>query len=90
MNKAEQLSVKLKQVDVVEGMKIIEKCYGEALFFDVIDDDAMCIMHNDGSVNIVEAMDKGRITVEAISSGNILKILHHYRPFKEIFKGKVQ
>ena len=50
----------------------------------------MCIMHSDGSVNIVDHMGKGRMAVKVISSANILKVLEHYRPFKEIFKGKVQ
>ena len=89
MNKAAQLSAKLEQVDVVEGMKIIEVWSDKSLFFDVIDD-AMCIMHDDGSVNIIEGMGKGGITVEVISSENILKVLQHYRPFKEVFKGKIQ
>lgn len=89
MNKAAQLAERLKHVDAAEGTKIIEGSYEEALHFDVIDD-AMCIMHADGSVNIVELMGKGVVTVETISSENILKVLKHYRPFKEVFKGQVQ
>lgn len=88
-SKAAHLSAKLEQVDVGEGMKIIEKANEEALHFDVIDD-AMCVMHDDGSVNIIEHMGKGVMTVEVISSGNILKVLKHYRPFKEVFKNQVQ
>ena len=89
MNKAAQLSEKLEKLNVAEGMKLIEKLNEEALYFDVIED-AMCIMHDDGSVNIIEGMGKGSITVEVISSENILKVLQHYRPFKEVFKGKIQ
>ena len=87
MNKAAQLSRKLEQVDIAEGTKIIEKSNEEALYFNVIED-AMCIMHDDGSVNIIDAahMHKGRMTVEVISAENILKVLKHYRPFKEVFK----
>ena len=89
MNKAAQLSKKLEQVDIAEGMGIIEKSSEEALYFDVIED-AMCIMHDDGSVNIVESLGSGVITSEVISSANILKVLQHYRPFKEVFKGNIQ
>ena len=89
MNKAAQLSKNLEQTGIAEGMKIIEKCNKEALHFDVIDD-AMCIMHDDGSVNIIENLGSGVITTEVISSANILKVLQHYRPFKEVFKGNVQ
>jgi len=89
MNKAAQLSEKLEKLNVAEGMQLIEKSNKEALYFDVIED-AMCIMHDDGSVNIIENMGSGVITGEVISSANILKVLHHYRPFKEVFKGNVQ
>ena len=89
MNKAAQLSEKLEQVDIAEGMKIIEKWNEEALYFDVIED-AMCIMHDDGSVNIIGNLGSGVITSEVISSANILKVLQHYRPFKEVFKGNIQ
>ena len=89
MHKAAQLSATLEQVDAVEGMKIIEAWSDKSLYSDVIDD-AMCIMHDDGSVNIIEHMGNGAITVEVISSENILKVLRHYRPFKEVFKGTVQ
>lgn len=89
MSKAAQLAARLEQVEVAEGMKIIEASTEKAIHFDVIDD-AMCIMHSDGSVNIVDHMGKGRVTVEVISSANILRVLKHYRPFKEVFEGKVQ
>lgn len=89
MSKAAQLAARLEQVDIAEGTRIIEASAEKAVHFDVIDD-AMCIMHSDGSVNIVDHMGKGRVTVEVISSANILKVLKHYRPFKEVFKGKVQ
>jgi len=89
MNKAAQLSEKLEQVDIAEGMKIIEKWNEEALYFDLIED-AMCIMHDDGSVNIIENFGSGVITSEVISSANILKVLQHYRPFKEVFKDNIQ
>lgn len=90
MNKAAELSQKLEGANIEEGMELIDKASEKALHFDVIDDDAMCIMHDDGSVNIIENMGNGVITSEVISSANILKVLHHYRPFKEVFKGKVQ
>jgi len=89
MNKAAQLSKALEQVDIAEGMKTIERWSEEALHFDVIED-AMCIMHDDGSVNIFENFGSGVITSEVISSANILKVLHHYRPFKEVFSGSMQ
>ena len=89
MNKAAQLSKKLEQVEIAEGMKIIEKQNEEALYFNVIED-AMCIMHDDGSVNIIENFGSGVITSEVISSANILKVLQHYRPFKEVFKDNIQ
>jgi len=84
MNKAALLSKKLEQVDTDEGMKIINKSNEEALYFNVIED-AMCIMHDDGSVNIIQSFGSGVITSEVISSANILKVLQHYRPFKEVF-----
>lgn len=89
MNKAAQLSENLEKLDVAEGMKLIEMSSEEALYFDVIEN-AMCIMHDDGSVNIIENMGSGVITCEVISSANIIKVLHHYRPFKEAFQGSVQ
>jgi hypothetical protein len=89
MSKAKQLSKKLEQLNVAEGMNVIEKANSEALSFDVIED-ALYIMHDDGSVSIIENMGHGVITTEAISSESILKIVQYYRPFKEVFKGKVQ
>lgn len=89
MSKAAILSKKLEQVDTTEGMEIIDRSNKEALYFDVIED-AMCIMHDDGSVNIIQNFGSGVITSEVISSANILKVLQHYRPFKEVFKGNIQ
>jgi hypothetical protein len=89
MSQAAELAARLGQVDVAQGLKIIEELSSTALEFDVIDD-AMCLMHADGSVNIVENMGKGVVSVEAISSGNILKVLKHYRPFKDVFKNLIQ
>lgn len=81
-----QLSKKLEQLDVTSGMQEIEKSNEEALYFDVIDD-VMCIMHDDGSANFIEHMGKSVITTEVISAANILKVLKHYRLFKDVFKG---
>lgn len=89
MTKAAKLAAKLEHMDIDNGMTTIEASQKESINFDVIDD-AMCIMHSDGSVNIVEHLGKGRMTVEIISSASIFKVLKHYRPFKEVFKGKVQ
>jgi hypothetical protein len=83
MNKAAQLSQRLEQVDVAEGMKVIEKSNEKALYFEVIED-AMCIMHDDGSVNIIETLGRGVITSESIAPASILKVLQHYRPFKDV------
>jgi hypothetical protein len=89
MHKAAQLSKKVELVDVEEGMRLILKANEAALSFEVIGE-AMCVMHDDGSVNIFENLGKGVITSEVISSENILKVLHHYRPFKDVFKGGMQ
>lgn len=89
MTKAAQLSEQLEKAGIEEGMGIIEKSNLEALYFDVIGE-SMCIMHDDGSVSILEIMGSGVITNEVLSPENILKVLQHYRPFKEVFKGKVQ
>ena len=89
MHKAAELSKRLEQLNVAQGMKEVEKSSKEALYFDVIGD-AMCIMHDDGSVNIIESAGSGVITGEVISAENVLKVLHHYRPFKEVFSGNVQ
>ena len=89
MNKAANLSKALEHAGIEEGMKIIDKSNAEALCFDAIGD-AMCLMHDDGSVNIIESSGGGVVTTEVISSANILKTLHHYRPFKEVFKGNIQ
>ena len=55
MNKAAELADKLRQVDVAAGMKIIELSTAGALHFDVVND-AMCIMHSDGSATIIDHM----------------------------------
>ena len=51
MNKAAQLSAKLEQVGGSEGMNIIGELSDKSLSIYSIDD-AMCVMHDDGSVNI--------------------------------------
>lgn len=89
MNKAMQLSKKLEHLDAATGLQLIDESNQDALYFDVIDE-AMCIMHDDGSVNIIESLGSGVITTEVISSASILKVLKHYRPFKEVFKGNLQ
>lgn len=89
MNKAAQLSQRLEQVSMPEGMRIIDESKKKALYFDVIED-AMCIMHDDGSVNIIEPLGGGVITSEVISPANVLKVLQHYRPFKDVLERKVQ
>jgi hypothetical protein len=89
MNKAAELAARLNHVDITSGMKLIEDSCKSALHFDVVND-VMCVMHSDGSVNIVQGMGKGAVTVEVISSENILKVLEHYRPFRDVFKGKMQ
>lgn len=89
MNKAAQLAKKLEQLEIAEGIDLIEKTYKEALHFDAIED-VMCIMHDDGSVNFIQTFGNGVVTTEVISPANILKVLLHYRPFKEVFKGMSQ
>lgn len=89
MNDAARLADKLGQVNVADGVEIIDEWRRRSLFFNVIDD-AMCIMHSDGSVNIIDSEGKGILTVEVLSSANVLQVLRHYRPFKEVFKGQVQ
>ncbi|MDH5189903.1 MAG: hypothetical protein OEW89_01485 [Gammaproteobacteria bacterium] len=89
MSKAAELSKELEKLDVAEGMELILNKAKDSTCFEVIED-AMCIMHDDGSVNIFENMGSGIITSEVISPESILKVLHHYRPFKELFKGGVQ
>ena len=89
MNKAAKLAAKLEQADVEEGLTVIEAETRKSLHFDVIDD-VMCIMHSDGSVNIIAHIGAGAMTVEVISAGNTLRVLRHYRPFKDVFKDQVQ
>jgi hypothetical protein len=90
MNKAAELAKRLEHVDIAEGLPIIEKSYEDALHFDAISEDAMCVMHDDGSVNIFEIVGGGRVTTEVIPPAIILRVLLHYRPFKEVLKGNVQ
>lgn len=89
MDKAAQLSKELEGVSIPDGMKLIEKTLPSALNFEVFGD-VQCIMHGDGSVNILELHGHGVITCHSISSENILKVLHHYRPFSDLFKGGIQ
>ena len=88
-NKASLLAARLENVDVATGMGIIEASTREAVHFDVIGD-AMCIMHSDGSTNIVDSTGSAALTVEVISPAGTLQILKHYRPFKELYKRQVQ
>jgi hypothetical protein len=89
MNKAAQLSKELEQLGIAEGMDVIEKANEDALWFDVIED-VMAIMHKDGSVNFIDNRGHGVFVCEVISAANVLKVLQHYRPFKEVFKGNIQ
>ncbi len=89
MNKAAQLSNELEQLKVDEGLKVIEKATEDAIWFDAVED-VMTIMHKDGSVNFIDIRGQGIVTCEVISARNILKVLRHYRPFKEVFKGNIQ
>jgi hypothetical protein len=89
MHKAAQLSQRLEQVDVKERMDLIEKALPSAIHFDVLDD-VHYIMHDDGSVNIIEYHGHGVMTGHVISAENILRVLHHYRPFSDLFKGNTQ
>ena len=67
----------------------LEKATKDALWFDAVED-VMTIMHKDGSVNFIDNRGRGIVTSEVISAENILKVLQHYRPFKEVFKGNIQ
>jgi hypothetical protein len=89
MNKAAQLSKELEQLGIAEGMELIEKVTEDAIWFDAVDD-VMTIMHKDGSVNFIDNRGRGIVTCEVISAENILKVLRHYRPFKEVFKSNIQ
>ena len=89
MNKAAQLSKELERLKVAEGMEVIEKASEDALWFDAVED-VLTIMHKDGSVNFIDNRGRGIVTCEVISAENILKVLRHYRPFKEVFKGNIQ
>ncbi len=89
MNKAAQLSKELEKLGTVEGMNAIEKATEAALWFDA-DGDVMTVMHKDGSVNFIDNRGRGIITCEVISAENVVRVLRHYRPFKEVFKGNIQ
>jgi len=89
MSKAAQLSKELEQLSIAEGMDVIEKATEDAIWFDAVED-VMTIMHKDGSVNFIDNRGRGVITCEVISAENILKVLRHYRPFKEVFKSNIQ
>jgi hypothetical protein len=89
MNQAAQLSKELEQLNVAEGMDVILKSTKDALWFETVED-VMTVMHKDGSVNFFDNRGRGIITCEVISAANILKVLRHYRPFKEVFKGNIQ
>ncbi len=89
MNKAAQLAAALEKARVEEGLKLIEGQTHTSLYFDVIDD-VMCMMHSDGSVNLIAQMGDGAMTVEVMSARSILRVLKHYRPFKDVFEAQVQ
>ncbi len=89
MNKATQLLQNLGKLSIAEGMDVIEESTRDALWFDAVED-VMAIMHKDGSVNFIDNCGRGVVTCEAISVANILKVLQHYRPFKEVFKNNIQ
>lgn len=89
MSKAAQLASSLERLGASEGLKLIDKACEKALYFNVYGE-VMCVMHADGSANFIENHGQGIVTTEVISVENILKVLHHYRPFKEVFKGNVQ
>jgi hypothetical protein len=89
MNKAAQLSNRLGSLDIDEFEKAVERSTKEALSF-CSTEDVLCIMHNDGSVNFLDIRGNGVMTGEVISAENILRVLLHYRPFKEVFKGNIQ
>jgi hypothetical protein len=87
MNRAAQLAQQLEKVQVAQGMSLIEQSQKGALYFDVFGD-AMCIMHGDGSVSIIEPLGGGVITSEVIAPAQVLKVLQHYRPFREVLDRK--
>jgi hypothetical protein len=61
----------------------------EAIHFDA-EGDVLCIMHSDGSANVIDQRSLMGLMVEVISAANIVKVLKHYRPFTAVFRGKVQ
>ncbi len=89
MNKAAQLSKELEQLNIAEGVDLILQSTKDALWFDTVED-VTTIMHKDGSVNFIDNCGRGIVACEVISAANILKVLQHYRPFKEVFKDNIQ
>jgi len=89
MTKAAQLAKELEPLKIEEGLKVIEKSYADALWFEPVGD-VMSIMHDDGSVNFIEHRGHGVVTCEVLSAQNVLKVLLHYRPFKEALKLNIQ
>lgn len=86
MSKAAQLAERLDSIGMAAGMAAVQASTADAVYFDVVDE-VMCVMHPDGSVNMIELLvGQGRYTVETISADNILKVLKHYRPFREVFE----
>lgn len=88
MNKAAQFSAQLSKLDVQAGLTLVEAQADKAVHFDVIDE-VMCLMHADGSVNMISQVSGVGMAVEAISAANILRVLKHYRPFSEVFSSPV-
>lgn len=74
MNKAAQLAAKLNGIEARAGMDMVEAEANKALHFDMIDD-VMCIMHSDGSINLIGQMGSSAMVVETIAAHNILKVL---------------
>ena len=89
MSTADQLSKKLEQLNTAKGMSVIEGSTKNALWVDAVED-VLTIMHKDGSVNFIDNRGHGIITCEVISAENVLKVLQHYRPFREVFKSNIQ
>lgn len=88
MNKAAKLSAQLGKMTVEAGiawiMETVEGKSEKPLHFNVIGD-TMFIMHDDGSVNMIESGGDGPILSMVISAENIFKVLEYYRPFSEVF-----
>lgn len=92
MNKAAKLSASLEKMTPEAAMAwIMETVEGKSekpLHFNVLND-TMCIMHDDGSVNMIQNQGGGIITGEVVSGENILKVLEYYRPFSEVFASPI-